>query len=58
MGRDIKSVTTAELQKAYKEDEDFKAYVDKSKFPDLNTAFQNLMVKYYYLYLNDKSIDR
>ena len=40
-----------ELRKAYNENEDFKEYVDKSKFPDLETAFQNLMVKYYYLYL-------
>lgn len=44
-------VGTDELRKAYKENEDFKNYVDKSKFSDLDTAFQNLMVKYYYLYL-------
>ena len=44
-------VGTDELRKAYKENEDFKNYVDKSKFSDLDTAFQNRMVKYYYLYL-------
>ena len=42
-----------ELRKAYKDNEDFKNYVDKSKFPDLETAFQNMMVRYYYLYLMD-----
>jgi len=51
---DVHSVTEKELRKAYEEDEDFKEYVDKSKFPDLNTAFQNMMVKYYYLYLLDQ----
>ena len=48
-------VTTEELRKAYEENEDFKEYVDKSKFPDLDIAFQNLMVKHYYLYLLDNS---
>mgnify|MGYP006958159174 CR=1 FL=1 len=48
-------VKLEELKKAYNENEDFKNYVDKSKFPDLDTAFQNLMVKYYYLYLQDNS---
>lgn len=49
--RDIDKIKTEELKKAYKENEDFKNYVDKSKFPDLETALQNKMVKYYYLYL-------
>ena len=49
----INDITIEELQKFYDENEDFKEYVDKSKFSDLDTAFQNLMVKYYYLYLID-----
>ena len=53
MGRTVNQVTQEELRKAYKENEDFKAYVDKSKFPDLDMAFQNMMVKYYYLYLTE-----
>ena len=57
--RNSDSVTIEELREAYKKNEDFKEYVDKSKFPDLDIAFQNLMVKYYYLYLldNDATID-
>lgn len=51
--RNSDSVTIEELRKVYKENEDFKEYVDKSKFPDLDIAFQNLMVKHYYLYLLD-----
>ena len=54
MGRDIDRIKIDELEKAYKESEDFKNYVDKSKFPDLETAFQNKMVKFYYLYLQEK----
>ena len=46
-------VRVDEMKKTYNENKDFKEYVDKSKFPDLETAFQNLMVKYYYLYLMD-----
>ncbi len=53
--RNSDSVTIEELRKAYEENEDFKEYVDKSKFPDLDIAFQNLMVKHYYLYLLDNS---
>lgn len=57
--RNSDSVTIEELRKAYEKNEDFKEYVDKSKFPDLDIAFQNFMVKYYYLYLldNDATID-
>lgn len=51
--RNPRDVGIDELRKAYKDDIDFKNYVDKSKFPDLDIAFQNLMVKYYYLYLSD-----
>lgn len=55
MGRTVDRIETSELEKAYKENQDFKDYVDKSKFPDLNIAFQNKMVKYYYLYLTEKT---
>lgn len=51
MGRNVDRIKKDELEKAYEENEDFKNYVDKSKFPDLETALQNKMVKYYYLYL-------
>lgn len=51
--RNSDDITIEELKKAYEENEDFKEYVDKSKFPDLDIAFQNLMVKSYYLYLLD-----
>lgn len=51
MGRNVDHIKKDELEKAYEENEDFKNYVDKSKFPDLETALQNKMVKYYYLYL-------
>ena len=54
MGRNVDHVKVDELKKAYEDNQDFRDYVDKSKFPDLNTAFQNKMVKYYYLYLSDK----
>lgn len=53
--RNSDSITAEELRKAYEENEDFKEYVDKSKFPDLDIAFQNLMVKHYYLYLLENS---
>ena len=56
MGRSVDSLKMDELQKAYKENQDFKDYVDKSKFPDLNTALQNKMVKFYYLYLTEKTV--
>ena len=55
--RSVDKIKTEDLKKAYKENEDFKNYVDKSKFPDLETAFQNMMVKFYYLYLQDKPSD-
>ncbi len=51
MGRNVDRIKKDELEKAYEENEDFKNYVNKSKFPDLETALQNKMVKYYYLYL-------
>lgn len=51
MGRNVDHIKKDELEKTYEENEDFKNYVDKSKFPDLETALQNKMVKYYYLYL-------
>jgi hypothetical protein len=51
MVRNIKSITNDELKKAYESNKDFREYVDKSKFPSLDIAFQNMMVKYYYLYL-------
>ena len=50
----IECIKPDELKRAYKENEDFRNYVDKSKFPDLETAFQNMMVKYYYLYLQER----
>ena len=53
----IDKLKIEDLREAYKSNEDFKAYVDKSKFPDLDTALQNRMVKYYYLYLQDKPND-
>ena len=56
MGKTIDNLTNEELVKAYKENKDFKEYVDKSKFPDLDTALQNKMVKYYYLYLQEKPV--
>ena len=52
--RNVSELGRAELLKAYQENEDFREYVDKSKFPDLDTALQNKMVKYYYLYLTDE----
>ena len=55
MVRNIESVSALELRKAYETNEDFKEYIDKSKFPSLDIAFQNLMVKYYYLYLLETS---
>jgi len=51
MVRNIKSITNDELKKAYESNKDFREYVDKSKFPSLDIALQNMMVKYYYLYL-------
>lgn len=51
MVRNVESVSKDELRRAYESDKDFKEYVDKSKFPSLDIAFQNMMVKYYYLYL-------
>ena len=53
--RTVGDVTTDELKKAYESNKDFKEYVDKSKFSDNDVAFQNAMVKYYYLYLLEKS---
>ena len=52
----IDKLKIEDLREAYKSNEDFKAYVDKSKFPDLDTALQNKMVKYYYLYLQEKPV--
>ena len=51
MVRTIESISKDEMRKAYESNEDFRNYVDKSKFPNLEIAFQNMMVKYYYLYL-------
>lgn len=51
MVRNIKSITNDELKEAYESNKDFREYIDKSKFPSLDIAFQNMMVKYYYLYL-------
>ena len=51
MVRTIESISKDELRKAYESNKDFRNYVDKSKFPNLEIAFQNMMVKYYYLYL-------
>ena len=51
MVRNIETITSDELKKAYYNNKDFKDYVDKSKFPSLEIALQNKMVKYYYLYL-------
>ena len=51
MVRNIQSISNGELREAYESNKDFREYVDKSKFPSLDIAFQNMMVKYYYLYL-------
>lgn len=53
---DVDKIKPEELRKAYEENKDFKEYVDKSKFPNLDTALQNKMVKFYYLYLMEKPV--
>lgn len=53
---DVDKIKPEELRKAYEENKDFKEYVDKSKFPNLDTALQNKMVKFYYLYLLEKPV--